>query len=180
MMNVLPPMRDLHQGKDHSMTMSKVIAIILTLIILSMTGIGFAMAQTPEPSGITDDQVNEIARQLYCPVCENIPLDVCGTQACEQWRQLIRQKLSLGWSQAQIKQYFMEQYGDRVLGTPPTKGLNWLVYVLPPFAVLFGVFMLFRYVKYSQKPALEKELTGSENILPEDYKARIEEELKNR
>jgi cytochrome c-type biogenesis protein CcmH len=40
-------------------------------------------AQQPTPS---DDQVNAIARQLYCPVCENTPLDVCPTTACHQWR----------------------------------------------------------------------------------------------
>ncbi len=88
-----------------------------------------ARAQAPTPS---DDQVNVIARQLYCPVCENLPLDVCPTQACAQWRETIREKLALGWTEAQIKQYFVEQYGDRVLATPPATGLNWLVYLLPP------------------------------------------------
>ena len=50
-------------------------------------------AQQPTPS---DDEVNAIARQLYCPVCENTPLDVCPTQACAQWRDLIRQMLAEG------------------------------------------------------------------------------------
>ncbi len=38
-----------------------------------------ALAQGQPP---TDDEVNRIAKQLYCPVCENTPLDVCPTQAC--------------------------------------------------------------------------------------------------
>ena len=69
-------------------------------------------AQQPTPS---DDQVNAIARQLYCPVCENIPLDVCPTTACAKWRELIRQKLSDGWNEQQIKDYFVNQYGASVL-----------------------------------------------------------------
>ncbi|MFH1184324.1 MAG: cytochrome c-type biogenesis protein CcmH, partial [Chloroflexota bacterium] len=63
-------------------------------------------AQAPTP---TDDDVNRIARHLYCPVCENTPLDVCPTEACRQWRDLIRTQLSDGWSEARIQQYFVDQ-----------------------------------------------------------------------
>ncbi len=35
---------------------------------------------------VSDDQVNEVAGGLYCPVCESTPLDVCPTQACADWR----------------------------------------------------------------------------------------------
>lgn len=98
-----------------------------------------AGAQPPTPS---DNDVNHIASQLYCPVCENVPLDVCPTQACAQWRDLIREKLAAGWTSDQIKQYFVTQYGDRVLATPPAHGLNWLVYVLPPVVILAGAGIL--------------------------------------
>ena len=50
---------------------------------------------------VTDDQVNAIAQQLYCPVCENVPLDVCPTAACAQWRATIREKLEAGWGTPQ-------------------------------------------------------------------------------
>ena len=81
--------------------------------------------------GPTDDDVNAVAKQLFCPVCENIPLDTCGTAACEQWRGIIREKLSEGWTEDQIKNYFVEQYGDRVLAEPPAQGFNWVVYLVP-------------------------------------------------
>jgi len=58
-----------------------------------------ARAQGEMPS---DDDVNRIARQLYCPVCENVPLDECTTEACQQWRDLIRQQLSEGWTEEEI------------------------------------------------------------------------------
>ena len=54
---------------------------------------GAALGQETTPQAIesiTDDQVNAVAKQLYCPVCENIPLDVCPTQACAEWRELMR------------------------------------------------------------------------------------------
>src|SRR4030066_1789516 len=119
---------------------TKILLAFILLLIFTVIAPRAVSAQQPTPS---DDQVNEIAKQLYCPVCENIPLDVCPTTACAQWRELIRQKLADGWSEQQIKDYFVLQYGDRVLGTPPAQGINWLVYLVPPIAILAGAGVLF-------------------------------------
>jgi cytochrome c-type biogenesis protein CcmH len=116
---------------------------LLLLLLVVLTAVSVA-AQDTDP---TDDEVNAIARELYCPVCENVPLDVCPTQACEQWRATIREKLVEGWNEQQIKEYFVEQYGARVLATPPAQGLNWLVYVLPPVAFLAGAVVLFQAIR---------------------------------
>ena len=45
--------------------------LFTSLILLIAILPGSAAAQG---SGPTDDDVNAIAKQLYCPVCENIPL----------------------------------------------------------------------------------------------------------
>ncbi len=152
------------------------------LLVLSLVLVGIAYAQAPTPS---DDQVNAIARQLYCPVCENIPLDVCPTQACAQWRELIREKLAQGWSATQIKQYFVDQYGDRVLGTPPAHGLNWLVYILPPIAILLGAFILLRAFQAWRAPSAASATPAGASPSPglerdDEYVQRLEEELRKR
>jgi len=161
----------------HSLFIFCLLAFVGTAIALSFQP---AAAQDPTPS---DDDVNRIARQLYCPVCENTPLDVCPTEACRQWRDLIRQKLSEGWSEGQIQQYFVEQYGARVLSEPPRTGLNWLVYVLPPIFILGGVVILVRSFRAWQRPAngnTENGPTAHTDGPPQEYLQRIEDELKKR
>jgi cytochrome c-type biogenesis protein CcmH/NrfF len=114
-----------------------------------------------DPCGYSRDnghQVNAIANSCT-PVCENIPLDVCPTQACAQWRELIREKLAVGWSEKEIKNYFVEQYGERVLGTPPVKGINWLVYLIPPLAMLAGGFIVYKALR-TWKPTESQGDTG--------------------
>jgi cytochrome c-type biogenesis protein CcmH len=155
-------------------------AFLITLVLAGLR-INQGLAQDTQP--VTDDQINEVARQLYCPVCENISLDVCPTQACAQWRDLIREKLEAGWTTAEIKDYFATQYGDRVLPEPPKKGLNWLVYILPPAMIIGGIILLLwivnrlRAPKRVPNPTMEElDSTSSGN----EYMARIEEELKNR
>jgi len=159
-----------------------ILALALGLIILA--GARVVAAQAPTPS---DDDVNAVARELYCPVCENIPLDVCPTTACAQWRDLIRQMLAQGKSKEEIKQYFVAQYGDRVLAEPPRTGLNWLAYGLPPVVFLVGVFLVYRgmrgVIARRAKPAVQPAVQPmasppEENVDP--YLARVEEELRKR
>ena len=164
--------------KRHTHKYLLIFAFALVLALLLATS---AAAQDSGQSTVTDDQVNAIAKQLYCPVCENIPLDVCPTQACAQWRALIREKLSQGWTENQIKDYFVAQYGDRVLATPPARGLNWLVYVIPPVAILAGVFILYRAMRAWKAPASAPPVSGLTDESPKDeYIERLEEELRRR
>lgn len=122
-----------------------------------------AQDQTP-----SDDEVNQIASQLYCPVCENIPLDECTTQVCQDWRDMIRQRLAEGWSQEEIKSDFVKQYGERVLGEPPKQGLHWLLYVIPPVVILTGSFILWNKLhKTKAKPIVSMD----------DYLQRVEQDL---
>jgi cytochrome c-type biogenesis protein CcmH len=158
--------------------MKKVLWIAIIALVLIGVFTGIASAQEPTPS---DDEVNAIAKQLYCPVCENTPLDVCPTEACRQWRELIRQQLAEGRTEAEIKQYFVENYGARVLAEPPRTGLNWLVYILPPLVILAGAVVLFRALRaWTRPPAASAEPEPAQTAPKDEYIARLEEELKKR
>lgn len=167
--------------------MKRLFWITALLLVLSTLAVAAVSAQGSTPS---DDQVNAIAKQLYCPVCENTPLDVCPTQACKEWREEIRSMLADGKSEAEIKQHFVDYYGARVLAEPPRTGFNWLVYVVPPIAIVAGIFVLFRALKaWSQastssplgKPVATADgATDASPVSDDEYIARMEEELKKR
>jgi cytochrome c-type biogenesis protein CcmH len=158
-----------------------VLMVVAAVLFASAAATEIVQAQEQQPQAPTDDQVNAVAKQLYCPVCENIPLDVCPTQACSQWRELIREKLAAGWTEDEIKTYFVAQYGDRVLATPPASGLNWLVYIIPPLAIIGGIYILYRALQAWKQPAEDEGEEGQpQPELDEDYVARIEDELRQR
>jgi cytochrome c-type biogenesis protein CcmH len=148
----------------------------LTLLALALSAVlaGTAAAQDPAP---TDDEVNAIARELYCPVCENTPLDVCPTLACQQWRQIIREKLAEGWTEQEIKQYFVDYYGARVLAEPPRQGFFWLIYIVPPVVILAGAFILARSLRSWKRPAAPAP-AASPPPVDDEYLSRLEEELR--
>lgn len=152
---------------------------LLLALALSVIWFSSIAAQDSTPRVPTDDEVNAIAKQMYCPVCENTPLDVCPTQACAEWRELIREKLAAGWNEQQIKDYFVLQYGDRVLATPPARGLNWLVYIIPVVAFAAGIFILYKAIlAYRQPPAQAEASTLPDADSRDEYIERIEAELR--
>jgi cytochrome c-type biogenesis protein CcmH len=101
-------------------------------------------AQEGGPDYPTDDQVNAVAKKLYCPVCPNTPLDVCETKACQDWRAQIRDQMAQGWNEEQIIAYFVNQYGERVLGEPQRKGFTSMVWVLPLISVILGLIVVWQ------------------------------------
>jgi len=152
------------------------LAILIALAFsLALTLTVLAQGTTP-----TDDEVNKIAKQLYCPVCESTPLDVCPTEACRQWREVIRTMLAEGKSEEEIKQHFVTQYGVRVLNEPPNRLVSYLV---PGVAILLGAFMLLRGFQMWKKPIATGTASNESEAQPvrqDEYVARMEEELKKR
>ena len=143
-----------------------------------------AQAQGGTPGPVTDDQVNQVAKQLYCPVCRNVPLDVCPTAACAQWRATIREKLEAGWSERQILDYFAAQYGEQALASPSTRGINWLVWLMPPVLLLLGGITLMRFLRASAAgapaPMARPPSLPSAPAAADEYAERLERELRRR
>lgn len=157
--------------------LGKILALALVILLGAVIS-SPVMAQEPVPTP-SDDEVNAIAKQLYCPVCENIPLDVCGTTACQQWREDIRDKLAAGWSEEEIFDYFVNLGGDRVLAEPPREGINWLIYVLPPVFLLVGILIIVMGFRAWKKP-VESLVVDAPMVEQDDYISQLEEELKKR
>lgn len=163
----------------------KWLTMVLLLVGLLLSSVSTALAQDE----ISDDQVNAIAKDLFCPVCENTPLDVCPTQACEEWRGQIRQQLSEGQSPEDIKAYFAFQYGDHVLAEPPRRGFDLVVWILPIATVAAGGAYFFRYLQKLNQPKPRPLQTTPVQAAPtptqqptnslDSYIAQIEQELNN-
>ena len=157
-------------------SLQKISSILMLALMLASVVTGIASAQGDALQGPTDDEVNAIAKQLFCPVCENTPLDVCPTQACAQWRDLIREKLAEGWSEDEIKGYFVDQYGARALSEPPRQGFNWLVYIVPPILFVVGAYILYRGVRSWYRVDDVESNMPSEPV-DDEYLARFEDQL---
>lgn len=135
------------------------------------------------PEGVTADQVNLVARELWCPLCNGVRLDACELKACAQMRDVIAIKLGDGESTESIKQHFVDSYGPQVLGAPPFEGFNWLAWLLPPLVLLAGGVFVFLRMRRMTQPAELKQapaagVRADAVSAQDDYAQRLEEELK--
>jgi cytochrome c-type biogenesis protein CcmH len=167
--------------------MWKHVWVILILLLLWVPTLAPAGAQGREP---TIEEINAIARELWCPLCNGVRLDTCELRACEQMRDTIREKLAAGESKEAIKAYFIEKYGEIVLGEPPRRGVNWLPWLLPFAALVFGA----GYLVYIGRAWTARSRPATVAVSPEgedlpatqepsggeedEYLKRVDEELK--
>jgi cytochrome c-type biogenesis protein CcmH len=126
------------------------------LLVLSLMVFIGAVSAQPRTT-VTDNDVNEIAQDLYCPVCENITLDTCGTAACADWRYEIRLQLEAGMNSDEIKADFVRRFGDRVVGTPYDPVLRALSLVTPFALIALGGYVFYRMTRSSwRQPAVHR------------------------
>jgi cytochrome c-type biogenesis protein CcmH len=134
-------------------------------------------------STVGPDQVNEVAKQLWCPLCSGVRLDACELKACSQMKEVIGQKLAEGTDVQSIKNYFVAQYGPQVLGEPPMEGFNWLAWVLPVVALIAGgVFVYSRARKMVRTvpaaPAAPSAGAPPQTGGEDEYGRKLDEELR--
>lgn len=100
-----------------------------------------AFAQQPSHP-VDDQQVYEVAAQLRCVVCQNLSVADSPSEMASQMRALVRERLAAGDTPAQVRQYFVERYGDWILLAPPRRGFTLIVWLAPLVAVLVGVVLV--------------------------------------
>jgi cytochrome c-type biogenesis protein CcmH len=126
---------------------------------------------------ITEDDVTRVAQRLYCPVCENIPLDDCGTAACVVWKQEIAEMLAAGMSDEQIIASFVARYGEKVAGVPLDNTLRALAFVMPLAALLLACIAAALTFTSWEKRKRAPEPTPSPSEAPESYRQQFERDV---
>ena len=67
-------------------------------------------------------------------------------------RATVRDQLAAGRSENEVRQYFIDRYGEWILLQPKASGFNLLVYVLPWLALLAGLGIIVVVVRRWTRP----------------------------
>jgi cytochrome c-type biogenesis protein CcmH len=88
---------------------------------------------------VTPQQVHDVAEQLRCVVCQNLSVADSPSEMAAQMRAIVRERLASGESPAQVRQYFLDKYGEWILLEPQRHGFTLLVWLAPVVAVAIGL-----------------------------------------
>ena len=102
-------------------------------------------AQGPRSADSTlDARARAVASELRCPVCQGESIQDSPAELAQEMKAIVREQLAAGRSPDEVKQYFVEKYGEWILLRPRASGWNVLGYVLPLLALLIGVAVIVR------------------------------------
>ena len=88
-----------------------------------------------------------LASELRCPVCQGNSIQDSPSELAQQMRDLIRDQLRSGSTPDEVRQYFVDKYGEWILLAPKAEGLNLIVYAIPFAALLIGGLVVWRTVR---------------------------------
>ncbi|HWH05577.1 MAG TPA: cytochrome c-type biogenesis protein CcmH [Gaiellaceae bacterium] len=106
------------------------LALAAAVLGLALAAPAAASEERPTPA--------ELESELVCPVCEST-LDTSNAPVAQRMKVVIRQRIAEGATKSEIKAEFVEQFGPRVLATPPRSGFDLLAWVLPVAGGAVGV-----------------------------------------
>jgi cytochrome c-type biogenesis protein CcmH len=93
-----------------------------------------------------EEQTQEVASGLRCPVCQNLSVGDSPSPLAGEMRHTIETQLRARRSPAEIRAFFVERYGEWVLLEPPRHGLNLLPWLVPILGLGAGGWLLVRSV----------------------------------
>ncbi|MDE2082596.1 MAG: cytochrome c-type biogenesis protein CcmH [Burkholderiales bacterium] len=92
-----------------------------------------------------------LATELRCLVCQNQTIADSHADLAVDLRQEIREMMLRGMSDAQIRHYMTERYGDFVLYKPPFKASTALLWLGPPAGLVLALAALFVTLRRRQR-----------------------------
>ena len=115
-----------------------------------------------------------IETKLVCPVCHET-LDQSTSLQAQEMKVEIRKRIAQGWTEKQILDEMVAQFGPGVLSTPAKHGFDLLAWVLPLGGALAGIGALAVGARYWSRGDPPPPDTGT-NLDPETER-RIDLEL---
>ena len=109
------------------------ILIALALLLASPAAAVLPDEMLQDPA--QESRARAISKDLRCVVCQNQSIDDSDAPLARDLRLLVREQISLGKSDAEVRDYVVQRYGNFVLLKPPVEGDTLLLWA-GPFAVL--------------------------------------------
>lgn len=86
-----------------------------------------------------EDRINQINSVIMCPVCPGESIDQSQNEIASNMRAIVKDLVSQGKTEDEIKDYFVGKYGPVILLEPSTEGISMYVWIVPPIALTFAM-----------------------------------------
>jgi cytochrome c-type biogenesis protein CcmH len=113
--------------------------LFVAFLLLTWSSLGLAV----QPDEMLKDptleaRARDLSSQLRCLVCQNESIDESDASLARDIRLLIRERITKGESNEEIRDFLVSRYGDFILLKPPFKAETLLLWLSAPATLLLG------------------------------------------
>ena len=125
-------------------------------IVLAVLLVGaFGYAVWPRGEASVAGHTRRLAAELRCVDCQGLSVADSATQTARATRRDIAERIRRGETDAEIRQVYVDRYGESVLLKPASDGLGAVVWALPIAALVLGAGgLVLALRRWSRQPRL--------------------------
>ena len=150
--------------------MNRILICLLFLVFSNAVPANEAVPLAEDP--VVEQRLIVISEEMRCLVCQNESLAGSRSDLAQDLRREIRGLIKEGKTDAEIRTFMVDRYGDFVLYRPPVKPITWLLWLGPCALVIVGIAALLAYLRKRNS-----QITGT--LLSEEENKRIDALLRD-
>ena len=125
---------------------------VLALLMALMAGLLAPQAGAVEPGEMLADpaleaRAREIGKEVRCLVCRSESVEASNADFARDLRLVIRERIEAGDSDAQVRSFLVDRFGEYVLLRPRFGGATLVLWLLGPALLILGGAMAVGYFK---------------------------------
>ena len=114
----------------HVTTVRRMATVSLVSAVAALALLACTTSVSPQPEA--ERRAQAVDNSLICPICPGETIDRSQVQLAKDMQAIVRVQIDEGRTDEEIRQFFVDRYGERVLAAPPREGFHWLVWAAPP------------------------------------------------
>ena len=129
-------------------------AIAMVLLVVGLSMFAWANIDTYQFDNPRQEaQYRALIEEFRCPKCQNQNLAGSDAPIAQDLKQKTYDMVKDGRSDAEIRQYMNERYGDFISYKPPVRPSTWILWFFPPVLLVFVMLAWFIRNRNSSKRA---------------------------
>lgn len=133
----------------------RILAVLVFLLALPALALA---AEQPLDDPALEARARALFKELRCVVCQSESIDTSAAGIAQDMRILVRERIATGESDAEIRGFLVDRYGDYVLFRPPFRPATWLLWLAPALALAAGGFGVAVYLRRRSSSADDEPL----------------------
>ena len=136
-------------------------ACVCLMLLVNIAHADEAVPLASDPA--LEQRLVSISEEMRCLVCQNESLSGSRSELAQDLRREIRNLIKQGKTDAEIRAFMVDRYGDFILYRPPVRPTTWLLWI-GPFVLMFaGIVALLMYLRRRNTQVATTSLSDDEN-----------------